>query len=212
MQHERSNHCLIIFPASELPEISIIWARLRNIASILLILVMFFNWFGYRVVSDYLEQRADIVLEEQIDNSEYDEASLFEIKVPINLPYQTNWKEFERFDGEIEVNGIHYKYVKRKVYNDSLVLLCVPHEAKMKLQTARDEFFKLVYDLQHPSQNKKSDNNSTHSVKNPVTDYFRVDNNWTLPELAASLHNNFYSYSPTFLQGYSFAPDQPPRV
>lgn len=183
---------------------------LKRIASILLACVLLFNWFGYRILSDYFEQRADFVLEQKLDNSEYDESQLIEIKVPINLPYQTNWNEFERFDGEIEVEGIHYKYVKRKVFNDSLVLLCLPHESKMKLQSARDEFFKLVNDLQHPSQNKKSGNNSG-SVKNPVTEYYRQSNNWLIPKLTA-LHskfnlNNYSFYSP----GYNVTPEQPPE-
>lgn len=186
---------------------------MKRIASILLACVLLFNWFGYRILSDYFQKHADLVLEKKIDNSDYDESQLIEIKVPIELPYQTNWKEFERFDGQVEVDGIHYKYVKRKVFNDSLILLCLPNESKMKLQSARDEFFKLVNDLQHPSQSKKSDGgNNSHSVKNPVTEYYGQTNNWLIPKLTA-LHYQFSLLnSACHSADFTPTPEQPPEV
>ena len=184
---------------------------MKKIASILLLCVLLFNWFGYRILSDYYEHQADLVLEQKLDNSEYDESQLIEIKVPLKLPYQNNWKEFERFDGEIEVDGIHYKYVKRAVYNDSLILLCLPNEGKMKLLSARDEFFKLVNDIQHPTQGKK-DKGNAHSVKNPVTEYYATDNNWLIPKLTAL----FFQVKPGNLSFYTSAfstsPSQPPEA
>ena len=36
---------------------------LKQIASILLLGLLFFNWYGYRIVSDYLQQKADTKLE-----------------------------------------------------------------------------------------------------------------------------------------------------
>jgi hypothetical protein len=185
---------------------------LKRIASILLLSILLFNWFGYRILADYYQQQADRVLEQKLDNSDYDESQLIEIKVPLQLPYQTSWKEFERFDGEIEVNGIHYKYVKRAVYNDSLVLLCLPNEGKMRLQSARDEFFKLVNDIQHPSTNKKTDSGNQHSVKSPVTEYYSTENNWLIPELTA-LSSHFYIENSSFhTSAYSISPEQPPEA
>ena len=185
---------------------------MKRIASILLLCILLFNWFGYRILSDYYEHQADLLLEQKLDNSDYDESQLIEIKVPLKLPYQNNWKEFERFDGEIEVDGVHYKYVKRAVYNDSLVLLCLPHEGKMKLLSARDEFFKLVNDIQHPSQGKKSDNGNSHSVKNPVTEYYATNNHWFIPKLTALFSQanpgNLCFYSSDF----STIPTQPPEA
>lgn len=184
---------------------------MKRIAAILLLFLLLFNWIGYRILSDYYEQRADLVLEQKLDKSEYDESQLIEIKVPLKLPYQNNWKEFERYDGEIEVNGIHYKYVKRAVFNDSLVLLCLPNESKMKMQSARDEFFKLVNDLRHPSQGKKSGGDS-YSVKNPVTEYYSSHNNWLIPKLTA-LHSQFCIENSSFYStGFTTSPNQPPEA
>lgn len=134
------------------------------------------------------------------------------MRVTLNLPYQTNWTDFERVDGEIEINGIHYKYVKRKVQNGQLVLLCLPNEAKMRLQTARDDFFKLVNDLQHSTQGKKSDNNHGFSFNSFSTEYCSQRNEWSLAALLAEpLH-----YRPTQAAipegAYAATPEQPPEL
>ena len=88
---------------------------MKKIASILLLGILLFNWCGYRWVINLVQQSADAKLEARLDRDDYDESQLIEIKVPVDMPYQSDWAGFERYDGEIEVNGIHYKYVKRKV-------------------------------------------------------------------------------------------------
>src|SRR5688572_8694630 len=103
-----------------------------------------------------MQHRADQTLEAQFDRNDYDEAQLLEMRVPLNMPYQTYSSGFERIDGEIEVDGIHYKYVKRKIENGELVLLCLPNQAKMQIESASNAFYKLVNDLENPLQNKSS--------------------------------------------------------
>jgi hypothetical protein len=181
---------------------------MKRAAAILLLIIFLFNWFGYRLLSDYLQHRADTQLEAQLDQQQYNEASLIEIRVPLNMPYQSISSHFERYDGQIEFNGIHYKYVKRKVENGELVLLCLPNENRMRLQSARDEFFKLVNDLQQNSQNK---NTPASSFKNPVTEYWEQQNNWQVEALATQLHQytgytNVIPSSPLLI-----TPAQPPE-
>ena len=104
----------------------------------MLLLLLAFNWVGYRLLTGFMESKADIALEAKIDNSDYDESSLIEIRVPLNAPYLSdNSTEFERYDGELELDGVHYKYVKRKVVNGELVLLCLPNKSKTELQNSR---------------------------------------------------------------------------
>jgi hypothetical protein len=96
---------------------------------------------GYRFVFDQLEKKASSQLLQQLDKEEYDDSQLIEMKVPLPMPYQTNWADFERYNGEIEISGVHYNYVKRKVQNDTLILLCIPNQGKMKLNSAKEQFF-----------------------------------------------------------------------
>jgi len=147
----------------------------KQIASILLLSILFFNWIGYRFFVSFMEDKANTRLEAQFDNNNYDESQLLSIKVPAShLAYYNNSKQFERVDGEIEINGIQYKYVKKRLYNDSFEYLCIPNNDVSKLRTARDDFFKLVNDLQQ--QNTQEKKSSPHSsTKNFIADYY-LDN------------------------------------
>jgi len=93
---------------------------------------------------NWIQQKADTKLEAKFDSNDYNEAALIEMKVPLDLPYQTDWKYFERCDGEITVDGQHYKYVKRKVQDGMLVVKCIANENKHRIESARDQFFQLA--------------------------------------------------------------------
>jgi hypothetical protein len=156
-----------------------------KLACILLLAVLSFNWIGYRMVSGYLEQNADKQLEASINSASYDEKALVEIRMPLNVPYLAGSSgHFERYDGNIEVDGIHYKYVKRKVENGELVLLCLPNPDKTQFENSRIEFFKLVNDLGNGGQSKGHHNSSM--LKTFTTEYKKEDNCWTIPPATTS--------------------------
>jgi hypothetical protein len=96
-------------------------------------------------------------------------------------------------DGEIEINGIHYNYVKYRMYEDSVEYLCIPNQAKTKLSNARDEFYKLVNDLQHPSQNKKPGSSETN-IKSFLSEFCKEQDNWSFPAFVQdqSIKGSFY--------------------
>jgi hypothetical protein len=102
-----------------------------------------------------MEQRVDDTMIASLNENNYSQSDLISIKVPaVHLSYYVNSKEFERVDGKVEINGVQYNYVKRRLFNDSLELLCIPNKKATQLKSAKDEFFKLVNDLQHPGQSK----------------------------------------------------------
>ena len=104
----------------------------------------------------YLEAKATSRLEQKLETGDYDEAMLMEIKIPLQLPYYTNWSQYERHYGEAEWNGEHYQYVKRKLYNDTLYLLCIPHTEKNNIQIAATDIFRSVNNIQHDGVPQKS--------------------------------------------------------
>jgi hypothetical protein len=121
-----------------------------------MLLIHLFNTGGYLLVFDHLEKGVGRKMIARIDQQAYNDQDLLEIRVPVNLPYQTNSMEFERVDGEVDFAGVHYNYVKRKFYNDTLILLCLPNTEKTKLFNARETFFSLVNDLQQDEPLKQS--------------------------------------------------------
>jgi hypothetical protein len=141
---------------------------MRTIVTALLLSMLLFNWFGYRLVIGVLKTQANSELEAQLDENRYDDAQLISIKVPVRyLPYYSNSDEFQRVDGQIEVGGVQYKYVKRRIYHDSLEMLCVPDHATMQLRTTENEFLRFSNDL---AREKRSGDNP-HGRK-----YFPIDN------------------------------------
>jgi hypothetical protein len=129
---------------------------LKNVLSIFLLTIALFNLGGYGLFMACLEERANEKMEIALDDDNYDPSTLISIKVPIkNLPYYTNSAQFQRQDGRIEIGGVQYNYVQQRIYRDTLEVLCVPNNAATKLSTARNDFYKLVNDLENAGQNKK---------------------------------------------------------
>ena len=79
-------------------------------------------------------------LTKAIDQNKFDESALVEVKLRLNLPYVTSQSDYERYEGEITINGHHHNYVKRKVSGDTLYLLCLPNREKDKLQVAENNY------------------------------------------------------------------------
>ncbi len=134
--------------------------------------ILLFNWVGYELYTAIMQQRATHSLIAQLDDNDYSDADLVSFKFPATrLGYYNNNVSFDRVDGSISIGGVQYNYVKRRIYNDSLELLCIPNRTVNRLQTARDDFFKLVNDLEHPGHSKKADSN-TASFKGFHGEYY----------------------------------------
>ncbi len=159
---------------------------------------------------DYLQERQNIVLEAQLDQQDYNEKDLISIKTPLTLPYYTSSKEFERIDGEIKVDGIIYKYVKRRIYKDTLEVLCITNKAKMKLASAEDDFFKLNNDLQTPHSSKKSSN--SNNLKLSFFDYCNSIATFSIPELQGEVHLYSLFNASNYHFNSLFALGQPPEL
>lgn len=154
----------------------------KRTASILLLIILAFNWLGYRFISNIMERKANIAFEDRIERSDYDESNLIELRIPLNAPYISGHSEaFERYDGEIEIEGVHYKYVKRKIVNGDLVLLCIPNETKNRFENLEVDFFKLVNDLDQPGQ--ENGKKSSSAFKSLVTEYSKENNSWSIAVL-----------------------------
>ena len=182
----------------------------KHIAAILLMGILFFNWYGYQLLSSFLQDRANAGLEARLDQNKYDESQLVSVKIPLtSLSYYNPSAGFERVDGQIEIEGVQYKYVKRRLFNDSVELLCIPNHTAMRLQNSKNDFFKLVNDLQHNGQGKKSDSRPGAS-RNLQTEYYAVEDLFKMGKLYfIILPRSLYQEAviPSF---YAFTAEQPP--
>jgi hypothetical protein len=100
---------------------------LKQLTAISLLAIHLFNIVGYTLAFSIAEGKANEQMIASLDNNNYNENDLVELKLAINVPYIQGTGSYERYDGQIELNGVHYNYVKRIVKNDTLYLYCIPN-------------------------------------------------------------------------------------
>ena len=183
---------------------------MKSLTAILLIALLFFNWYGYRIITGYIQKQADQQLAVQLDNHHYDESQLIELKVELQVPYQTQDADFERHYGEIEIDGKSYTYVKRKMENGFLILKCIPNHQRDKLKTANTDFLKMVVGVNHEKNNGKQ-NTPSLSLKNFWSEYSNQFCTWNIQLINAN--TTLYDLTPaSALSTITFPPaHQPPK-
>jgi hypothetical protein len=185
---------------------------LKKVFSILFISILLFNWAGYRFVVYFMEEKVNTELESALDNNEYNEAQLLSIKIPITyLPYYNNSASFERINGHVEIEGTEYKYVKRRIFNDSLELLCIPNHAVMNLKKVNNEFFQFENDLQCSGQDKNSFPRRS-LTKSFSIDYCTINSFSLLTNAWFSVLSLPFRYTPPIVSRQQLIADEPPEI
>lgn len=185
---------------------------MKKASAISLIALFLFNLCGYMFVFQYMQYKGDARLEASLDKDIYNDAELMEVKVPMNVAYQTTRSDYERYDGEVEIDGTPYKYVKRKVVNDTLYLLCIPNRNKMHLESAKNDLFLMTSGIMQTDQSGNTDNNTLISLRilqSPYDDYI------TSFDISAPIFNvlgySAYGSEPGLFSFPHQSPKQPPE-
>ncbi len=151
---------------------------------------MVFNFAGYRWLFSAIERNATANLEQKISAGKYSDEQLVEIRIPLNMPYYSD-KDYEEVYGETDFNGEHYQYVKRKVSDNTLYLLCLPNKEKTSITKVKNEFTKAVNDI---PGNKEGSQQKSGLVKLLTTE-FRINetafdiNNYSISSLSFTSRN-----------------------
>lgn len=127
--------------------------RLKKTLAILLLSIYLFNFAGYSFVFQYLMDRSDSRILHTIESESYNKSEVMVLKTPLHLAYYNGNTEFERVNGEVEINGTHYTYIQRKVTNDTLYVVCLLNQEKTALHQSKNSFAKEAASL--PADNKK---------------------------------------------------------
>ncbi len=185
---------------------------LRKCVSILLIALLFLNLFGYRMVFQYAKKLSDTKLETSLDKFQYNENDLITVSVPLSNPYHISQSAFERIDGEMTIDGKLYKYVKRRVFNGELILLCIPNHGKMRIEDEKKNYFANANGISDDAASKKQDNSTSRIIKNPLVEYDQLNiihsqpGWWNIKGAANSISTEAL---PSI---YLAVQDQPPRM
>jgi hypothetical protein len=163
------------------------------------------------LVSVYFEKEADRQLVSFIKNNHYKESELIAIKIPVSIPYGTNTANFENTEGDIDIDGINYTYVKRRFYKDSLELLCMPNFKKSSIKNAEDAFYKKTNDFVDNRASKKSSN--SHPVTKFSTPDFIVHYSSVTGRIFQINYPYYFSSNTSFLSyAHLQRLDKPPQV
>jgi hypothetical protein len=127
---------------------------MRSIISFCLIMLLAINWFGYDLMLHILSHQSNKSLAANFEKGNYRQEELLEIKVNLDLPYSTDWENFEKATGTISVEGVIYNFVERKLVNGYMVYHCLPNYQSTSIQNARDYFHTLVYNLEKQESKK----------------------------------------------------------
>ncbi|HEU0064936.1 MAG TPA: hypothetical protein VFQ58_07890 [Flavisolibacter sp.] len=179
---------------------------LKRLAAILFTSVVLFNLYGYQLFIDFFQNKQESQLQASLDNEEYNDQDLVYIKLPVNLPYYSNTTNYEKINGTVTVKGVEYKYVKRRVFNDSIELACIINTDKQQFQSARNEFMKLGSDWLNTHTSKKS----TTNIKVVTLDFCNKINSFSI-ESISYLHNNYSKLNSIIPKwNYPDTQEQPP--
>ncbi len=184
---------------------------MKKLTAILLILIFLFNLGGYRLWFYFEQNNSDKSIEASIDKAEYNEADLITIKVPLSLPYQNDTKEFERLEGEINFKGKIYKYVKRKIEKGEFVLMCLPDKNKMKIEEAKEDFFKNSNDLGQNNSNKQEKSKAI-SIKKASGEYDEYSFSISINSLNNISQDFHLPNKENFPSSPHISPEQPPDM
>jgi len=181
---------------------------MRKLIAILFLAVLAINWLGYDLIVGIIQSKADKTFYSKIEAGDYQKDHLYEIKVDLQLPYATDWAEFEKIRGTIVVDGIVYNFVERKYENGFMIYKCLPNHRGTELQNARDYFQSLVYDME--KQDKKENTPKPASIKklNIETTVLTLEAHQFFSTNHLTALQNFVSADR--LDGFGSIPTQPP--
>ena len=95
------------------------------------------------------------------------------VKIPINLPYQTDWVSSEEVEGSVRQGDEFYEMKERKVENDTLVTVMV------KDRNARENFFDLAQQVnEHNSDDQGSTTSKSKLINTLVKEYCAQSSGW----------------------------------
>ena len=100
--------------------------------------------------------------------------------------------------------------MKQRLYNDSLEFLCVPNHSLTNIEHAKNDFFKLVNDLQQAGQSKKAGDHNTSS-KSFSAEYYNDHDLFLLNDLLTVRLKNTTHFCEFSTFNFSPVIDNPPE-
>jgi hypothetical protein len=173
---------------------------------------LLFNWVGYWLLISWYESRETAGWESRLDQRQYDPDQLVLFKLSAAaVPYSNPSAAFERADGELEVGNIHYRYVLKRLYNDSVEFLCLRDNETGRIQHAKNEIIHLSVD--GPDGNNHGRPSPAGKISPPLlTIFFQQIPAWDICNFPALEKSRVAGLVPPTCSGHAPMGWQPPRM
>ena len=111
--------------------------------------MLLLNWSLYKFFYAHSMEKAGKDLQAMVDQNKVDPAQLVTLKVPINNSYISigGNETFERMEGSLEEDGTIYQFIKKRVYRDTLEVVCIPNNQQKALKKNNEALQKQLLQL-----------------------------------------------------------------
>jgi hypothetical protein len=137
---------------------------MKKILAIMLFSVLLYQAGGFAL--QYLSEGSKVAVDTETEETVV-------VKIPINLPYQTDWVSSEEVEGSVRQGDEFYEMKERKVENDTLVTVMV------KDRNARENFFDLAQQVnEHLTDEPGSTPAKSKLINTLVKEYCAQSSGW----------------------------------
>ena len=127
----------------------------------------------------YMIDRSDSKIINQINNNRYRSSDLVEVKIPVKLPTLQDWNEFEAISGQVQFKNNKYNYAQIRMTRDTLYLLVIPNHERTKLVNANIIYAKQLNDT--PLTKKSHNSLVKKSISETEYNYISVNYDTKIP-------------------------------
>lgn len=113
---------------------------MKRLFAIVVLNIFLLNVLGYYGVLLGLKAASGDDLTERLNSDMYDLGATVTFKIPLAVPYGTDSKNYEPVNGQFEKDGVVYRMVKQRLYQDILYIVCIKDEQTSKINSALEDF------------------------------------------------------------------------
>lgn len=129
---------------------------MRRLSAIFLLFLILLNTLGFYNVLLLIEKEAFRKSVTKINDTDHEISGNLLLRIPMVWPDQKNDEEYRKVNGQIEVDGEIYHYVKEKFYNDTLFIVCLRDDQTTKIKNTISDFSKL-FSAQSPESERNTE-------------------------------------------------------
>ncbi|HEY5745593.1 MAG TPA: hypothetical protein VIU12_05935 [Chryseolinea sp.] len=126
---------------------------MKRLFSFFFLLLILLNTIGYYEVLLFMEKQNYDKAVQKISGNENEISGNLLLKIPLASRFNEDDREYRKAQGEITVEGELYHFVKQKLYQDTLYIICLRDAKTSEVREALSDLSKTMADQNHKSGN-----------------------------------------------------------